>query len=166
MIAEIIIISSVKVLNRLFDYEIPENMKIEIGSRVFVPFGNKKMPDEGIVINIKEKSEYKVKKILNVQDEKINEEYIELAKWMAKRYICNLSDCLKLMLPPGTIKKNVETRVKDRTINIVMLAKDIEEIEEEIENKKIKSEKQIHVLEFLINNQSATIQDIELFTDS
>ena len=100
MIAEIIIISSVKVLNRLFDYEIPENMKIEIGSRVFVPFGNKKMPDEGIVINIKEKSEYKVKKILNVQDEKINEEYIELAKWMAKRYICNLSDCLKLMLPP------------------------------------------------------------------
>ena len=60
MVAEIIINSSVKVLNRTFDYEIPENMNIDLGSRVFVSVGNKKTHDEGIVIGIKEKSEYKV----------------------------------------------------------------------------------------------------------
>ena len=59
MVAEIIINSSVKVLNRIFDYEIPENMNVDLGSRVFVSFGNKKTLDEGIVIGIKEKSEYK-----------------------------------------------------------------------------------------------------------
>ena len=166
MVAEIIINSSVKTLNRIFDYEIPNNMKVEIGSRVFVPFGNKKEPEEGIIINIKDKSEYKTKAILSVQEEKIEKEKIELAKWMAKRYICNISDCLKLMLPPGTTNKNIDTRVKEKTINLISLAKDTEEIEEEIENKKIKSEKQKRVLEFLINNENATMQDIELFTDA
>ena len=165
MVAEIIISSSVKTLNRIFDYEIPDNLNIEIGSRVFVPFGNKKVPEEGIVVGIKEKSEYKVKKILNVQNEKIDVQNIELAKWMAKRYICNLSDCLKLMLAPGTTAKNTETRVKEKTINLITLAKDSEEIEEDIENGKIKSEKQKNVLEFLINNENATMQDIEIFTD-
>ena len=165
MVAEIIISSSVKTLNRIFDYEIPENLNVEIGTRVFVPFGNNKVPEEGIVVGIKEKSEYKIKKILNVQKEKIDIEKIELAKWMAKRYICNLSDCLKLMLTPGTTAKNTETRVKERTINLIILAKDIDEIQDDIDSGKIKSEKQKNVLEFLINNENATMQDIEIFTD-
>ena len=165
MVAEIIINSSVKTLNRIFDYEIPDDMNVDVGSRVFVPFGNKKTPNEGIVIGIKEKSEYKIKPILNIQKERIEKEKIELAKWMSKRYICNLSDCLKLMLAPGTTTKNIDTRVKEKTINLIMLAKDKDEIEEDIENRKIKSEKQKKVLEFLINNENATMQDIELFTD-
>ena len=166
MVAEIIINSSVKVLNRIFDYEIPENMNVQIGSRVFVQFGNKKVPDEGIVVGIKEKSKYKVKPILRLQEESIAKENIELAKWMAKRYICNISDCLKLMLPPGTTSKNIVARVKEKCINLVTLAKDVDEIQEDIDNGKIKSEKQKNVLEFLINNENATVQDIELFTDA
>ena len=54
MVAEVIINSSVKTLNRTFDYEIPPAMDIHIGSRVFIPFGNKKSLEEGIVIGIKE----------------------------------------------------------------------------------------------------------------
>ena len=166
MVAEIIINSSVKVLNRIFDYEIPENMNVDLGSRVFVSFGNKKTLDEGIVIGIKEKSEYKVKPILKLQEGKIEKEKIELSKWMSKRYLCNVSDCLKLMLAPGTTNKNIDLRVKEKTVNLIMLAKDNYEVEEDIENGKIKSEKQKNVLEFLMNNETATIQDIELFTDS
>ena len=165
MVAEIIIESTVKTLNRIFDYEIPEHLNVKIGSRVFVPFGNKKTPEEGIVIGIKEKSDYKIKPILNVQDASIKEEYINLAKWMAKRYICNVSDCLRLMLAPGTTSKNIETRVKDRTINLIYLAKSQDEIEEDIETGKIKSEKQKNILDFLMRNDSATMQDIEIFTD-
>ena len=166
MVAEIIIDSKVKTLNRIFDYEIPSDLEVNIGSRVFVPFGNKKVPEEGIVIGIKEKSDYKIKRIISVEDENIDKTYVELAKWMSKRYICNLADSLRLMLPPGTTKKDVNKRVKTKTINLITLAKDEEEILEDIENKKIKSEKQKDVLEFIINNGTSSIDDIELFTDA
>ena len=65
MIAEIIINSNVKNLNRIFDYNIPYELqgKVKIGSRVFVRFGNIKKLEEGFVIGIKESSEYKVKDI-------------------------------------------------------------------------------------------------------
>ena len=40
MIAEVILNSNAKQLNRIFDYKIPENLatKVKIGSRVFVHF--------------------------------------------------------------------------------------------------------------------------------
>ena len=165
MVAEIIIDSKVKTLNRIFDYEIPNNLEVNIGNRVFVPFGNKKQPEEGIVIGIKEKSNYKIKNIISVEKESIDKNYIELAKWMSKRYICNLADSLRLMLPPGTTKKDINKRVKEKTINLIALAKDEDEIIEDIESKKIKSEKQKDVLEFIINNGTSSVEDIELFTD-
>ena len=166
MIAEVIIDSSVKTLNRIFDYKIPESLKVEVGTRVFVPFGNKKELEEGIVIGIKEKSDFKVKEIASLQEEQIQEEYINLSKWMSERYFCNVADCLRLMLPPGRTSKNILNRVKEKKVNFVTIAKDADEILSDIESGKIKSEKQKNVLEFIINNDSATIQDIELFTDA
>ena len=165
MIAEVIINSTVKSLNKTFDYEVPKNLKVEIGSRVFIPFGKSKNPEEGIVVGLKEKSEFKVKEILKLQAEKIEKEKINLAKYMSDRYFCNISDCLKLMLPPGTKTKNTKDRVKEKTINLINIAKEKEEIEKAIEEKKIKSDRQIAILEFVINNGVSSIEDIELFTD-
>ena len=118
MVAEVIINSIAKELNRSFDYIIPENLisEIRIGSRVFVPFGRQKQ-EEGFVINIKETSEFANKEIIRVEDNLLNEENINLAKLMARRYFCNISDCIKLMLPPGAGSKNFEGRVKDKTAN-------------------------------------------------
>ena len=169
MIAEIIIQSNVKNLNRIFDYQIPNNLvqNVKIGSRVFVPFGNKKSLEEGYVIGIKEKSKYEVKEIAKVEDESIlSDTQIKLANWMAKRYFCNVSDCLKLMMAPGTTRKNIENRVKEKSINFVTLNKDIDEIEEDIENKKIKSDKQIRTLRFIIENGEVTVSDLEMFADT
>ena len=135
MIAEVIIDSSVKTLNKKFDYEIPEGMNAQVGTRVFVPFANKKELSDGIVVGIKENSEFKVKKIAGLQPEQIDKNYIELAKWMANRYFCNISECLRLMLPPGKTAKNVEKRVKEKTVNVVGLAKDIDEIYNDIDTK-------------------------------
>ena len=72
MIAEVIIDSSVKTLNKKFDYEIPEGMNVQVGTRVFVPFANKKELSDGIVVGIKENSEFKVKKIAGLQPEQID----------------------------------------------------------------------------------------------
>ena len=169
MIAQIIINSNVKNLNKIFDYNVPTDLEgtICVGDRVLVPFGNKKTFEEGFVIGLKEKTEYKVKDIVKIQNEiKLTKENIELAKLMAKRYFCNISDCIKLMLPPGTISKNIENRIKDKKQRFVYLKKDIEEIEQDIESNIIKSEKQKRVLNFLIQNDGIQTTDLEVITDT
>lgn len=169
MIAEIILNSNAKDLNKCFDYEIPEEMnnKVKIGSLVLIPFGRRKTLEEGYIINIKEKSEYKVKPISSIKEDKfLNEQKIKLAKWISKRYFCNLSDSIKLMLPPGTTNKKIENRIKEKTNQFVCLKKSEEEIQNEIEIGKIKSEKQIRILKFLMENDSITINDLEIYTDT
>ena len=94
----------------------------------------------------------------------LTERQIELAKWMSKRYFCNLSDCIKQMLTPGTKSKESKKNVQDKKINVVYLKKEIEEIQFDIEVGKIKSEKQKKVLQFLKNNSEVTISEIETFT--
>ncbi|MCI9177102.1 MAG: hypothetical protein HFJ28_00570 [Clostridia bacterium] len=166
MIAEVILNSNAKQLNRVFDYEIPQDLasKVKIGSRVFVPFGNRKALDEGFVVNMKQSSSYEVKPIKEVDEtEYIYADHIKLAKWMAKRYFCNISDCIKLMLPPGTTTKVIENRIKEKQVSFVSLRKTKEEINEEIENKKIKSEKQIKALKFLQEYKEALFSDLEMF---
>lgn len=166
MIAEVIIDSSVKNLNRVFDYQIPDFLNVKVGSRVCVPFGNKKELEEGIVVKIKEKTEVKTKEIASLQKEQIDDDYIELSKWMAHRYFCNVADCLRLMLPPGRTSKKIENRVKAKTVDCVSLLKSKEEIQKDIDTKKVKGQKQIAVLEFMLNNDDVGMADIELFTDA
>ena len=167
MIAEIIINSNVRNLNKIFDYKIPIDLedKVTIGARVLVQFGNIKALEEGFVIGIKESSEYKVKEIKAVEESYLNEEKINLAKWISRRYFCNLSDAIKLMLPPGTTTKVITNRVKEKSINYVELVKDENEIEIEIEENILKSEKQIRALKFLIENGKMPLSDLEQFTE-
>ena len=169
MIAEVIINSNVKNLNKTFDYNIPFDMeeKITIGSRVLVKFGNIKKLEEGFVVNIKDSSEWENLKDISAVEEKdfIDSPKVEMAKWMAKRYFCNVSDCIKLMLPPGTGTKEVSKRVKEKTLNSVKLVKTAEEIEEDIENKILKSEKQIKLLKFMLENDDLLLTDIPVLTD-
>lgn len=166
MIAEIIINRTAKRLNRTFDYKVPIELEelIMIGSTVLVPFGKSSTLEEGYVVGIKENTTYEVKEIVKIKHN-LTEKQIELAKWMAKRYFCNISDCIKQMLTPGTKSKKAEKNVQDKTINVVYLKKDIDEIQFDIEMGKIKSEKQKKILQFLKNNEGATVPEIELFTD-
>lgn len=167
MVAEVIIASNVKTLNRIFDYNIPEEMKVSVGSRILVPFGNGKHLEEGYVIGIKETSEFKIKDIQKVEEqEALSEENIELAKWMARRYFCNIADCIKLMLTPGTTSKKLENRVKEKTAQCVYLKKEVEEIEFLIETEKIKSDKHVRILKFLMDNEGITVPDLEILTDT
>lgn len=169
MIAEVIIQSNVKNLNRIFDYQVPTALqgKVKIGSRVLVPFGRIKSLENGFVVGMKEVSQYETKEIASLQENEIlSESRIKLAKWMARRYFCNLSDCLKLMLPPGTASKEINKRMKEKNVKFVTLKKEIDEIEYEIETGKIKSEKQIRTLKFLIENGDMLVSELEMFADT
>ena len=165
MIAEVIINRSAKKLNRTFDYNIPKELEelVIIGSKVLIPFGKSSDLVEGYVIGIKENTTFEVKDIVQIKHN-LTESQIELAKWMAKRYFCNLSDCINQMVTPGTKNRKTKNNVQDKKINVVYLKKDIEEIQFDIEVGKIKSEKQKKVLQFLKNNEEVTISEIEMFT--
>lgn len=167
MVVEVIISSNAKDLNRIFDYNVPESKAgtVHIGSKVLVPFGTMKRVQEGFVIGIKESSEYKVKDILKVE-EGLEEDKVILAKLMANKYFCNISECLKLMLPPGTTSKNTDNRVKEKTARFVYLKKTEEEIEEDIEKKTLKSDKQIRTLNFLIQNEEVMQSELITFAES
>ena len=168
MYAEVIINSNAKALNRIFDYIVPKDMEesIKVGARVFVPFGNGKKIEDGFVINLKNESEFANKEIAKIEtEESLTEENIMLAKLMARKYFCNISDCIKLMLPPGTGGKELSNRTKEKVGNFVFLKKDIDEINFLIENGKIKSDKHIRVLKFLFDNDGIYISDLEILTD-
>ena len=163
MIAEVIIDRTAKKLNRTFDYNIPKDLEdlVIVGSSVLVPFGNGKTLEEAYVVGLKQKSEFQVKDIAKV-NHNLSDQQIRLAKWMSKKYFCNVSECIKLMSAPGSKRKN---EIKDKTINVLYLKKDTEEIDFEINTGKIKSEKQKRVLEFLKENEGATGNEVEMFTD-
>lgn len=168
MIAEVIINRTAKKLNRTFDYNVPNELEglIFAGSKVLVPFGKGEKLEEGFVVGIKEKAEsnYQIKDIARLEEQLKNEQ-IELARWMAQRYFCNVSDCIKLMLTPGTRTKNKEKRIQDKTVNSIYLKKEISEINYDIEIGKIKSEKQKKVLDFIKDNEGVTIPEVEIMTD-
>lgn len=168
MIAEVIINRTAKKLNRTFDYQIPENLEglIFVGSKILVPFGKGGKLEEAFVVGLKEKTSYpnEIKEIAKLE-EQLKDEQIVLAKWMAKRYFCNVSDCIKLMLTPGNRSKNKEKRIQDKTINAIYLGKDREEIELDIEIGNIKSDKQKKIINFVKDNEGVTIPEIEMLTD-
>lgn len=167
MVAEVIIISNAKDLNRVFDYEVPAQLVgiIKVGSKVSVPFGRYKNLTDAYVIALKEKSNFKLKQLGKIDEQfSITTENMELAKIMSKRYFCNVADAIKLMLPPGTLTKDI--RVKEKSRDFVFLKKEIEEIEQDILDKKIKSEKQIKTLRFLFTNDEILASELEIFAET
>ena len=157
MIAEVIIDSRAKKLNRKFDYKIPEELAdlIDVGSRVLVPFANFKTLEQGYVIKIKEKTEFEVKEIAGL-DENLSQENIELARWMARKYFCNVSDCIKLMLTPGTRSKDVNKRMQYKKMNFVYMAC----AKETINMDTLRGEKQKKAMQFIAKNEGLTIPEI------
>ena len=167
MVVGVIVNSTVKTLNRAFDYLVPEELEgaVKIGDRVSIPFGNSKRSKEGYVVEIKDSSEFANKYIQSIEKDGLTEDRMKLAILMSRMYFCNIFDCIKLMLPPGTVTQIEENRVKEKTGNFVYLAKEIDDIDEDIDNGLVKSSKQLRIIEFLKENDGVYIGDLEMYTE-
>ncbi len=90
-------------LDRVFDYEIPDELKdvVRPGTRVNIEFGRRKI--EGIVFSVSETSTHKgkLKPVLGVAGEKplLSDTLLKLATWMASYYVAPIEACLRTMLP-------------------------------------------------------------------
>lgn len=107
-------------VDRVFDYSIPLVLAdLQVGDRVLVPFGNRKI--EGYVISIKENTDCpidKVKEIVSRLDDKplIKRELIELTRYMKDKLYLRLLDGIRLAVP-----SQVRTGVKDKFERIISL---------------------------------------------
>lgn len=111
-------------VKKTFIYSVPEN--VAPGCRVIAPFGSRKLT--GCVISVQENadnSKFKIKEVYSVIDEKplIENELLELSRWMARVYMCSPGEALFTILPGGQKEKEV--------------SEDILNIEENVNNFKL-----------------------------
>lgn len=141
MICEVIVDIVNSQVDKIFDYILPENLNLNIGQRVLVPFGNRFI--EGYILKIKSTTNYdssKLKSIIKGLDDfsYLNDETIKLMEYLIKNYNLRYADCLRLFVPSV-----VRTNVKEKFVKLVTINKDF--------NGKV-SEKQKPILDFLIKN--------------
>lgn len=101
MVVGVLVELSNKNIDKVFDYNVPENLinEVKIGIRVEVPFG--KQVIDGFILEIKESSDMDLKDIIRVKDKDIilNDELLNLGKKMSKEYLATLISCYQVMLP-------------------------------------------------------------------
>lgn len=102
MIASVVVDCKIDAVNRTFDYIVPPCFidTIQIGQRVYVPFGSQNLL--GIVIELKAESDFEnLKEIYDILDlvPCLNNELIMLAKNMHEYYFSLYITCLLTMIP-------------------------------------------------------------------
>ncbi len=109
-IAEIIINSQVRSLNRIYHYLADESMNLCAGMRVLVPFGGANKTCDGYCVGITDKTDYagEMKKVKTVLDSQpiISDYGMKLAEYISKTCLINMAQALRLLLPPAL---NVKT---------------------------------------------------------
>ena len=169
MIVKLLINTSVKSLNKCYDYKVPKELeeKVELGKRVEVSFGrSRKSTEEGIIVKILEDVEYdgkyELKDVISILDDMsyIDSRKLKLAKYISYLYFCNVYDVIKLMLPPGTRSKSNSKNIDGKKQQVVKLIKSHDMINYDIENEVITSAKHIRLLKFLMENEFVAITDI------
>lgn len=113
------------------DYLIPENLVLNVGDLVVVPFRNKELT--GIVWEFAEVPEVKRLKTIKEKtplDFSINSKVLELVKWMSNYYMSELGSIAKLVLPVDISEKPI--KVKEQKINNNFVLPDLSEEQKQV----------------------------------
>jgi len=154
MFAQVIVDLSAEALDRVFSYIVPEGMDVVPGQLVSVPFGPRTV--EGFVVSLSETCDVPREKLKPVNravraEPVVLPDLMELAEWMHVRYLCNLVDALRLMLP-AEIRGG---RVREKTRRRAHLALSGEALEAFIDKNR-RALKQLEVVEALRNGDIET----------
>lgn len=129
MIAQILVDVKAKNVNKTYDYLVPENLIdfIEIGARVVVPFGSRKVM--GFVLGLTDKSEYDqqlktISKILDLESF-LTKELIDIALDLSKKTNTLLIRVLETILPSAL---KVIYKPKIKVINYLILPEPLKQL--------------------------------------
>ena len=154
MYAKVIVDISHSDVDKVFEYRIPSNFQVELGSRVIVPFGGRTI--EGIVIEKSPTSEFSEEKIKDIQSvlentPALTEETLSLANYVSESCYVTKAQALRLFLP-SEMRKG---KVKEQFITEYKINQEVNALEI-ISTLKATAKKQKALLEYLIENQSIT----------
>lgn len=161
MYAEVLIEYPTKKIDKYFTYKISDELKdvINVGMKVKVPFNNKII--NGFVMNITDNynNEYELKEIVDVIDKELilNEELMNLGKFVQEKTLCPLISAYQTMLPSSL-------KIKDNDTNYnyyktyIELNKSREAIEGYLNNYK-KINKQSELLNKLLTEDKLVKKD-------
>lgn len=114
-------------LKKSFWYRIPAELaaRVEIGSRVLVPFRNKNL--KGFVTREREKGERKLKDVIKLVDDfpAISRPLLRLGEWVSQYYHCSLGQSLHSMLPIQRSLKDKEKKVEGKKISCPLPAPEV-----------------------------------------
>ena len=136
--ADVIIVISVKSLDRPFQYIVPPEMEeeIEIGSLVKIPFGMGNRIMRGYVIGLSGEALFdisRMKSIIEVEKQGVVAEshLLSLAYWIKENYGSTMNDAIKAVMP---VKREVKELVK-RTIYPNVSREEMTDARNEFEKK-------------------------------
>ena len=161
-IAEVIVDVAHSNVDRVFDYYINSDYAdIEAGTRVLVPFNNRKI--EGVVVGIKSHTDIpsaKMKTIIKPLDDfaVLSKKQLQLALWMKKQYSCLLVHSLRVMIPAQIRSEKVNIK-QNRYVSINFDENNAEEVLESLKRSK----KQKQIIEHLLNKkEEVPLSDITM----
>lgn len=155
-------------VDRIFTYHIPDDMPVECGMHVLVPFGRGNSSKEGFVLSLTEEAPAigSVKDILRIIEPYpvMLEEQIALAHRIRNSYNCLLIDALRLMIPSvlrgGKVHEKIEKTVslaENTDIGAVLASM-------RRKNGTISSPRQYEVIKLLKDSTvGISVNDIEQF---
>ena len=150
MIASVLIEYSVKLLDKTFDYLVPDSLvnEIKVGQKVLVPFGVKEV--EGFVIELKneKKDNLEYKYIIDIveKDFCLNEELIKLGKYIKETTLSTLISAYQSMFPKA-LKASNKTNIGLKTKSLVYLNNEVD-VDKFIESNKRKK-RQVEIVKLL-----------------
>jgi primosomal protein N' (replication factor Y) (superfamily II helicase) len=111
-------------LDIVFTYRIPAEAEPVVGGRVLVPFRQKRMT--GIVVELHDrKPTVETKSILSVLDSEpvLNDQLLQLGRWIADYYLAPVGEVFRTMLPLGAeFKRSTAYRITDDGLKALHLA--------------------------------------------
>lgn len=157
--ADVIIDLSVKNVDRVFQYRIPDHLRdlVKPGVQVNIPFGKGNAERKGIVVGLSKETDYdpqKMKELLDVETGvvPIRTQMICLAFWMKDRYATTMNQALKTVLP---VKAKVTPR-EERVIVSLKSKNEIRTLLEEAEKKKYRA--RIRLYRALLENEELPLK--------
>ncbi|MCL5972337.1 MAG: primosomal protein N' [Firmicutes bacterium] len=111
-IAQVVIDRPVRGLDRAWSYDIPEGLQLTPGTRVEVPLGTGKAVGIVVAISDTNPTQIELKSISATLDPYpvLTPEMIDLAHWMAERYVCFLPQALRAMIP-SAVRRGIKAKV-------------------------------------------------------
>ena len=125
MFADILVEVVSKSTDKTFTYKIPNGMEAMVGMRALIPFGKRVI--EGFIIRVYEHDgfDYEVKDIIKLVDERpvLNEEMLELGKYISKKTLAPLTMCYQTMLPRA-LKAREKNNINKKILKHLRVIKD------------------------------------------